>query len=117
MDVPGNRWIRDYGEPPLEVYPFGSLLVAPCTFNTFNKIAHGVADNLATAMIADGLGAGLPVVIAPSMNPGLWAHPQRLTSEERLRGWGCRIVKPTINGDQVTMAPTDEILDAISDRA
>lgn len=113
MDVPGNRWIRDYGQPPLERYPFGMLLVAPCTFNTFNKLAHGIADSLATSMIADGLGAGCPVLIAPAMNHGLWAHPQTAISHQRLRAWGCEIIGPAITADQVTLAPIDEIVAAV----
>ena len=117
MDVPGNHWIHEYRQPPLDRYPFGTLLVAPCTFNTFNKVALGLADNLATAMIADGLGAGCPVVIAPSMNHGLWAHPQTAISHERLERWGCIVIQPVISGDPaigaVTMATTPEIVDAV----
>ena len=119
MDVPGNYWLHEYRQRPLDRYPFGTLLVAPCTFNTFNKIALGLADNLATAMIADGLGAGCPVIIAPSMNHGLWAHPQTEISRERLERWGCVIIPPTIDGEggisgTVTMAPTPTILDTVS---
>ena len=110
MEIPGNHWIHTYGQPPLDRYPFGTLLVAPCTFNTFNKIALGLADNLATAMIADGLGAGCRVVIAPSMNRGLWAHPQTKTSLARLKSWGCEIVLPLIANDQVTMASIETIV-------
>ncbi|MFL5805958.1 MAG: flavoprotein, partial [Roseiflexaceae bacterium] len=80
---PGVHWISDYEQPPLDVFPFGTMLVAPCTFNTFNKLAHGIADTLATSMVADALGAGCPVFIAPSMNPGLWNHPQTRESHQR----------------------------------
>lgn len=113
LDVPGNHWLHAYGQTPLDRYPFGTLLVAPCTFNTFNKIALGLADNLATAMIADGLGAGCPVIIAPAMNRGLWAHPQTKASLARLQSWGCTIVPPTITADQVTMAPVTQIVDTV----
>ena len=113
MDGPGNHWIRDYGESPLERYPFGTLLVAPCTFNTFGKLANGIADNLATAMVADGLGARLPVLIAPSMNPGLWAHPHTTLARERLEGWGCTVIDPVVTADQVTLAATADIIDAV----
>ncbi len=113
MAVPGNQWIHAYRQEPLDRFPFGIMLVAPCTFNTFNKIALGLADNLATAMIADGLGAGLPVIIAPSMNQGLWAHPQTKASLERLQSWGCHIVPPAIAGRRVTMAPLEDILQAV----
>jgi phosphopantothenoylcysteine decarboxylase/phosphopantothenate--cysteine ligase len=113
MEVPGNRWIYTYQQDPLNRYPFGTMVVAPCTFNTFNKIALGLADNLATSMIADGLGAGNRLVIAPSMNHGLWSHPQTNVSLNRLKNWGCDIVPPTINKNQVTMAPLTDIMQSI----
>jgi hypothetical protein len=102
---PGVHWISGYEQPPLDVFPFGTMLVAPCTFNTFNKLAHGIADTLATSMIADALGAGCPIFIAPSMNPGLWNHPQTRVSHQRLTTWGCSIIEPQISETQVVMAP------------
>lgn len=113
MDVPGNTWIHAYLQDPLDRYPFGTMLVAPCTFNSFNKIALGLADNLATSMIADGLGAGNRLVIAPSMNHGLWSHPQTKMSLERFKDWGCEVVPPTISDKQVTMAPIADIIQMI----
>ena len=115
MAIPGNQWIHAYRQAPLERYPFGTLLVAPCTFNTFNKIALGLADNLATAMIADGLGAGCPVLIAPAMNRGLWAHPQTKASMVRLQSWGCTIVAPQITDAGVTMASIGQIVAAVTE--
>jgi len=115
LDVPGAHWIRGYNQPPLDVFPFGTMLVAPCTFNTFNKLALGLADNLATAMVADAIGAGRPVFIAPSMNPGLWNHPRTRESVQQLRAWGCTIIGPQISASQVTMAPIEAILAALRD--
>ncbi|MBA3947047.1 MAG: flavoprotein [Herpetosiphonaceae bacterium] len=114
FDLPGNHWIHDYGEPPLDRFPFGTMLVAPCTFNTFNKLAHGLADNLATAMVADALGAGCPIFIAPSMNPGLWNHPLTRQSYDRLTSWGCSMIGPQISETQVTMVPVATILARLS---
>jgi len=113
MEIPGNQWVHHYHQSPLDRYPFGTLLVAPCTFNTFNKIALGLADNLATSMIADGLGAGCRVLIAPSMNRGLWAHPQTAASRAQLQRWGCEIVPPQQVDGQVTMASVAQIVDAL----
>jgi phosphopantothenoylcysteine synthetase/decarboxylase len=110
MDVPGNHWVHEYRQDPLDRFPFGTQLVAPCTFNTFNKIALGLADNLATSMIADALGAGCRVIIAPSFNKGLWSHPQTKLSLARFAEWGVEIVPPTITEQRVVMAPQEEIL-------
>ncbi len=86
------------------------MLVAPCTFNSFNKLAHGIADTLATSMVADALGAACPVFIAPSMNHGLWNHPQTRGSYARLTAWGCTIIDPQISERQVVMALIPDIL-------
>jgi hypothetical protein len=110
LDLAGAHWIRGYNQPPLDRFPFGTMLVAPCTFNTFNKLALGLADNLATAMVADAIGAGLPVFVAPSMNPGLWNHPRTRESCQLLRSWGCTVIDPQITPTRVTMAPVETIL-------
>ncbi|UJR17841.1 hypothetical protein I4U23_004740 [Adineta vaga] len=109
-DIPGSHSIHGYEDPILKKYPFGTILVAPCTFNTFNKLALGLADNLATAMIADALGAKCPIIIAPAMNSGLWNHPQTRISEAKLKEWGCTIIPPYIDEKIVTMAPIKDIL-------
>lgn len=114
LEVPGSQPIRDYGQPPLERFPFGTLLVAPCTFNTLNKLAHGLADNLLSAMVADALGAGCPVFIAPAMNRGLWHHPQTSASLARLRGWGCAIIGPEVGEHTVSVASNEAILAALA---
>ena len=46
------------------------LVVAPCTANTLAKLAHGIADNLLTEAALAHRG---PVLIAPAMNPRMWA--------------------------------------------
>jgi Flavoprotein len=113
LDISGAHWISGYNQPPLDTFPFGTMLVAPCTFNSFNKLACGLADNLATAMVADAIGAGLPVFIAPSMNPGLWNHPRTRESARLLRSWGCTIIDPQISERRVTMAPVETILSTL----
>lgn len=107
-NIPGNHPILHYGQPPLDIFPFGTMLVAPCTFNTFNKLALGIADNLAMAMLADAIGAGCSTFIAPSMNYGLWKHPQVKESMERLQDWGCQIIQPQVQ-DNFAMATIDDI--------
>ena len=120
MDFPGNHWIRDYGEPPLDVFPFGTMLVAPCTFNTLNKLVAGIADNLATAMLGDAIGAGCPVVIAPGMNRGQWHNPRVADSIATLQDWGCTVIPPAgVDGDakaRITLAPPERIVRATLER-
>jgi len=48
------------------------LVIAPCTANTLAKLAHGLADNLLTIT---ALAATCPLLIAPAMDGGMFAHP------------------------------------------
>ncbi|MFA6271963.1 MAG: flavoprotein [Patescibacteria group bacterium] len=59
------------------------FLLAPATYNTINKIAFGIADNLLTTVIC-ALPKATPVLIAPAMNCHMWENPIMKSSIERL---------------------------------
>jgi phosphopantothenoylcysteine decarboxylase/phosphopantothenate--cysteine ligase len=67
------------------------FVVAPLTANTLAKLAHGQADNLVTeaALAHEG-----PVLLAPAMNPRMWAHPATQANVETLRSRGSVLVGP-----------------------
>lgn len=94
----------------------GLVLVAPCSFNSLNKMAQGIADNLALSIAADGIGAGWPVLVAPSLNAGLWAHPRTRRSLDDLRSWGVEIIDPVIDGGSPRIAPTEVLVAAVRRR-
>lgn len=89
----------------------GIVLVAPCTFNSLNKLAQGIADNLAMSIAAEAIGRRAPMIVAPSLNQPLFDHPRTRISIAALRKWGVHIVPPTDNGK--TLAPTDQVLAAV----
>jgi len=89
------------------------VLVAPCTFNTLNKIVGGIADTYPLTITATAIGAGRNVVIAPAMNGDLWYHPIIEESRKKLEQWGCKIVWPEITPEKVTMAPIEKIADTV----
>ncbi len=69
-----------------DVYPHLTradlLVVAPCTANTLAKLAHGLADNVLTEAALAHRG---PVLVAPAMNPRMWAHPATQASAASVR--------------------------------
>jgi len=67
------------------------LLVAPCTANTLAKLAHGLADNVLTEAALAHRG---PTLVAPAMNPRMWAHPATRANAETLRARGVVFVGP-----------------------
>jgi phosphopantothenoylcysteine decarboxylase/phosphopantothenate--cysteine ligase len=91
------------------------LLVAPCTANTLAKLAHGLADNVLTEAALAHRG---PTLVAPAMNPRMWAHPATRANAETLRARGVVLVGPdegeTAEGELGVgrMSEPDEILRA-----
>ncbi len=67
------------------------LVVAPCTANTLAKLAHGLADNVLTEAALAHRG---PTLVAPTMNPRMWAHPATRANVEALRQRGIAFVGP-----------------------
>ncbi|MBG0565898.1 flavoprotein [Actinoplanes aureus] len=62
-------------DEPWPVTAAAAVLVAPATFNTINKVAAGVNDNLAVGVLNEHLGGPVPVVMAAHVKPELRAHP------------------------------------------
>ncbi|MBD8891477.1 bifunctional phosphopantothenoylcysteine decarboxylase/phosphopantothenate--cysteine ligase CoaBC [Roseibium litorale] len=67
------------------------IIVAPATANLMAKMAHGIADDLATAVL---LATDRPVLVAPAMNPKMWANPATLRNVETLKRDGRHFVGP-----------------------
>src|SRR3954452_9078758 len=67
------------------------LVVAPCTANTLAKLAHGLADNLPTEAALAHRG---PVLVAPAMNPRMWAHPATRANVETLTARAVELIGP-----------------------
>jgi phosphopantothenoylcysteine synthetase/decarboxylase len=94
----------------------GPVLFAPCNFNSLNKLAAGVADNLALSITQEMIGYGQLVTVALSLNAPLFAHPVVRQSINTLSAWGIQVLEPVEEGDALTMAPTARIIAAV-DRA
>ena len=67
------------------------LVVAPCTANTLAKLAHGIADNVLTEAALAHRG---PILVAPAMNPRMWANAATQANVELLRRRGVEFVGP-----------------------
>lgn len=114
--IPGHQIVESYFDEAIMPWPAeGVYLVAPCTFNSLNKLALGIADTLAHSMIAEGIGRGNPVIVVPAVNAPLWAHPRARQSVETLRSWGVQVLEPELNERGfLGMTTDDKILEAFS---
>ena len=67
------------------------LVIAPCTANTLARLANGLADDVLTEAALAHTG---PTLVAPAMNPRMWAHPATQANADRVRGRGVELIGP-----------------------
>lgn len=92
------------------------VVVAPATADLMAKMAHGLADDLASTLL---LATDKPVLIAPAMNVRMWEHAATQRNLATLIGDGITIVGPN-DGAMACgefgpgrMAEPDEIVAAV----
>jgi phosphopantothenoylcysteine decarboxylase / phosphopantothenate---cysteine ligase len=67
------------------------VVVAPATADLMAKMAHGIADDLATTLL---LATDKPVLCAPAMNVRMWLHPATRRNVATLRHDGVTVLEP-----------------------
>jgi len=113
-DIEGVQVVESYFDLAIRPRPpRGVVLFAPCSFNSLNKLAHGIADNLALSVVAEAIGRGTPVIVAPSLNAPLLAHPVAQASLRKLASWSVVIVPPVDEGEGPRLAPSGVLIDAV----
>lgn len=96
------------------------IVVAPATADLMAKLATGAANDLASAVL---LASDKPVLMAPAMNPKMWAHPATRRNRATLAADGVQFVGPNAGAmaeagesGEGRMAEPAEILAAVIDR-
>ena len=112
--VPGHRIVESYFDAAILPRPApGVVVIAPCTFNTLNKLAAGITDNLALSIAAQAIGRRAPLIVAIAVNTPLWTHPRTQESAATLRKWGCTVLDPVATDGTLTMASPETIAAAV----
>jgi phosphopantothenoylcysteine decarboxylase len=113
-DVEGVQVVESYFDLAIRPRPpRGVVLFAPCSFNSLNKLAHGIADSLALSVVAEAIGRGTPVIVGPSLNQPLLDHPVAQESLRTLPTWRVTIVPPVDEGEGPRLAPSAQLFDAV----
>ncbi len=96
------------------------ILVCPATANAIALLADGRAEDMFTTLVS---ASDAPLVIAPAMNPQMFASEANLANLARLRSRGAVVVEPA-EGDvacgeqgQGKLASIDAIVDAVAQAA
>ncbi len=95
------------------------VVVAPATADFLARMAAGMGDELATTLL---LAAEVPVLVAPAMNPSMWAHAATRENMAKLEARGVARIGPG-SGDTACrepgegrMAEPEAILEAVARR-
>ena len=93
------------------------MLIAPLSCNSLAKMAHGLCDNLLTAVY---LSATCPVMVAPAMDEDMWHHPATQNNLHTMEVFG-NIVIPVETGELASgltgegrMAEPENIMEKLS---
>ena len=70
----------------------GAIIVAPATYNTINKWAHGISDTYALGVLAEMTSLDIPIVVLPFVNTALASRAPFRASVQALRSEGVRIL-------------------------
>lgn len=94
------------------------IVVAPASADIMAKMAHGLANDLATTTL---LASNKPVLVAPAMNPEMWAHAATQDNVKTLKKRDLHFVGPN-SGEMACgetglgrMSEPEEIFNAITD--
>lgn len=67
------------------------IMVTPASANMIAKIAHGLADDLASTAL---LAANKPIIVAPAMNPEMWNNPATQANIKTLQERNITVLPP-----------------------
>jgi phosphopantothenoylcysteine decarboxylase / phosphopantothenate---cysteine ligase len=68
-----------------------ATVICPATAHTLNRLAAGLADDLAGALFL-AHDRTKPFLVAPAMNPAMWRHPATQAAVAKLRDWGLQFI-------------------------
>ena len=91
------------------------ILVAPSTANTIGKVASGIDDTPVTTTLTTGIGAGIPVIIAPAMHASMYKHQIVNENIEKLQRIGIQVLMPRFEEGKAKIPGTTEIVQAVVD--
>ena len=91
------------------------ILIAPSTANTIGKVASGIDDTPVTTTLTTGIGAGIPVIIAPAMHASMYKHQIVNENIGKLQSIGIQVLMPRFEEGKAKIPGTSEIVQAVID--
>lgn len=100
--------LADYGKSDM-------IVVYPATANTLGRMANGMDDGAVSSVLAVGLGARIPVLVAPAMHEAMYSNPAVARNVEFLSR-KVEVVGPAMREGKARAAEPGEVLERVMDR-
>ncbi|HEX5186625.1 MAG TPA: bifunctional phosphopantothenoylcysteine decarboxylase/phosphopantothenate--cysteine ligase CoaBC, partial [Nitrososphaeraceae archaeon] len=91
------------------------IILYPSTANTIGKFANGIDDNSITSILSVGLGAKIPIFVAPAMHEAMYGNQLVTNNIRKLKKLGVFFLDPVISEGKAKIIPPDQALKAILD--
>lgn len=98
-----------------------AILIAPCSADFLEKLAHGRADDLLSLLCLARPIETTPLLIAPAMNREMWAHPATQRNRTQVETDGATVLDVGVGeqacgetGDGRMLEPEDIVQDVIA---
>ncbi|MGE0172794.1 MAG: bifunctional phosphopantothenoylcysteine decarboxylase/phosphopantothenate--cysteine ligase CoaBC [Oligoflexales bacterium] len=91
-----------------------ALVIAPASANFISKIAHGVADDVASSLAMSYLGSRKPVLLLPNMHESMYESPATQANLRKISEWGVGILSPRAEEHKFKFPDPEILADEIS---
>lgn len=89
------------------------IILYPSTANTIGKFANGIDDNSITSILSVGLGAKIPIFVAPAMHEAMYGNQLVTDNIQKLKKLGVIFLDPVIYEGKAKIIPPDQALKII----
>jgi len=108
----GRSVVQEAGADVEHLSSYDLVVVAPATLNTLGKAAAGMADTPVTLLMAGQIGRKAPVLVVPTMNAQLAAHPAYAESIAKLKKWGVHFLETPMEEGRLKMPAPEIVVEA-----
>jgi len=89
------------------------IILYPCTANTIGKFANGIDDTSITSILSVGLGAKIPIFIAPAMHEAMYYNQLVIENIHKLKKLGVIFLDPEIIEGKAKILQPDQALKSV----
>ena len=89
------------------------IILYPCTANTIGKFANGIDDTSITSILSVGLGAKIPIFIAPAMHEAMYYNQLVIENILKLKKLGVIFLDPEIIEGKAKILQPDQALKSV----